>query len=658
MKRLLMLSALSLCAASVLSAQEVTVVEQPQVAPVVENLEVVPPAEAPVAEPAQEAPAAPVSQVTVYNTHYATGSVLTYSVSTEESLEKVTYTEKDAVQLDVEYNTASQRLVFRTFDNNDYSIVDGSFTLNQPLRVIVGGKVYDYKVVDAKCDELGVPLTPEQWRAFVSVQEDNQVAVAYEKLNIEPLVVMQYVEMSKVQKVFVGRELRIAMPLAPASQSLCLLASVEGDDNTGVLKYEDKEVKFVAHYTDGVCTHFEGAWSAENASYVGAVAEVDGVVVPAKGLYKKLGANAEVVYNGEFVNCNYEGVGALTVKSGAATIEYEGDFRGGIYEGKGLYREYNGANCLVEYSGDFVNSLFEGVGSLYRKGEMGPEVYQGEFKAALFHGNGELKREIEDGAYSVTITRSGQFVDGKFEKGSLVASNRDYVIKVLSPYKVKVLLGNGDVYVGEPIPYVKRCFKHDEYKLRTSTRDAVKGIYKADNGNIFKGVFSLKVSGQDKQQEAFASMGQRLLKGFVVVNTSKGRYAGQVVDGRLSGRGKMTLRNGNSYEGTFVEGELDTYSPYKVRVKMESGDRYDGAALKGKLNGLGYLRCANGDYYKGEFKNDKFMGAGVVRFTTKKGVVEGVVSNYKCQKDGSTKKAPKYKASLPNEAVKVGSILY
>ena len=89
MKRLLMLSALSLCAASVLSAQEVTVVEQPQVAPVVENLEVVPPAEAPVAESAQEAPAAPVSQVTVYNTHYATGSILTYSVSTEEGGESL-----------------------------------------------------------------------------------------------------------------------------------------------------------------------------------------------------------------------------------------------------------------------------------------------------------------------------------------------------------------------------------------------------------------------------------------------------------------------------------------------------------------------------------------------------------------------------------------
>ena len=109
-------------------------------------------------------------------------------------------------------------------------------------------------------------------------------------------------------------------------------------------------------------------------------------------------------------------------------------------------------------------------------------------------------------------------------------------------------------------------------------------------------------------------------------------FEGKFIDGELNGKG--IFKNGNNlYKGDFVnnercgQGELTTDKYYyKGEFKndklegigeisfFENGDKYEGTFSNNNINGKGVYKRKNGDIYEGEMKNGKMDGFGKYTF--------------------------------------------
>jgi len=85
-----------------------------------------------------------------------------------------------------------------------------------------------------------------------------------------------------------------------------------------------------------------------------------------------------------------------------------------------------------------------------------------------------------------------------------------------------------------------------------------------------------------------------------------GIYEGELINGMLNGRGKLTWRNGDSYVGEFRDGLMHGRGKY---VFVNSAV-YEGGYADGLENGKGHIAYSSGDVYRGYFKNGKFHGKG------------------------------------------------
>jgi len=89
---------------------------------------------------------------------------------------------------------------------------------------------------------------------------------------------------------------------------------------------------------------------------------------------------------------------------------------------------------------------------------------------------------------------------------------------------------------------------------------------------------------------------------------NKGKYIGDVKDGKCHGFGKMTSATGNVWQGEWEDGILKTpfiYSPSWWKRLRGSIGRYKGGILNGMCHGLGKMSNADGDTWKGEWKDGK-----------------------------------------------------
>jgi hypothetical protein len=111
-------------------------------------------------------------------------------------------------------------------------------------------------------------------------------------------------------------------------------------------------------------------------------------------------------------------------------------------------------------------------------------------------------------------------------------------------------------------------------------------------------------------------------------------YSGHVLNGRPSGKGRMTWENGDSYSGGFKHGQrhgkgCQSYSDgrqYEGRfvsnfahdsngsMTWKDGTIYVGAFVQGKRTGNGIQRFPSGVRYEGEFVNGKYHGHGACLF--------------------------------------------
>ena len=84
------------------------------------------------------------------------------------------------------------------------------------------------------------------------------------------------------------------------------------------------------------------------------------------------------------------------------------------------------------------------------------------------------------------------------------------------------------------------------------------------------------------------------------------RYEGELKDYEANGQGTMTRADGDVYTGHWV----NTVLHGKGTLKTGDGDLYEGNWVEGTLTGKGKYRLANGEVYEGEFSEGEKNGKG------------------------------------------------
>jgi hypothetical protein len=85
---------------------------------------------------------------------------------------------------------------------------------------------------------------------------------------------------------------------------------------------------------------------------------------------------------------------------------------------------------------------------------------------------------------------------------------------------------------------------------------------------------------------------------------------------KYHGKGKLSFKNGDKYEGYFVNGNMEGKGVYYYTQDHLNREKYEGDFIKNKKEGRGVLsyNCSTGfcyERYEGEFKNDKIEGKGI-----------------------------------------------
>ena len=88
-----------------------------------------------------------------------------------------------------------------------------------------------------------------------------------------------------------------------------------------------------------------------------------------------------LVYEGDIVNCKYNGKGKLY---NDGYLLYDGEFKDGIYNGKGKLYKGNYKNVLI-FDGEFKDGIFNGFGKIYNEEYL---YYEGNFINNEIFGNG------------------------------------------------------------------------------------------------------------------------------------------------------------------------------------------------------------------------------------------------------------------------------
>ncbi|MDD2688968.1 MAG: hypothetical protein PHT41_02290 [Candidatus Omnitrophica bacterium] len=172
------------------------------------------------------------------------------------------------------------------------------------------------------------------------------------------------------------------------------------------------------------------------------------------------------VYQGNFKNGMFDGKGALIWTNGS---KYEGEFKDGLMNGKGVFTQRNGD----KYEGDFKDGYMDGKGIfIYGEGTK----YEGEFKDGYPNGKGSLIR-LNGEKYE------GDFVNGKLEGlGTYISPNgaryEGEVKNNLAEGRGTLIYVNGDKYEGK----FKNGLPNGKGILFRSNGEKDEGEFK--NGNL------------------------------------------------------------------------------------------------------------------------------------------------------------------------------
>lgn len=124
-------------------------------------------------------------------------------------------------------------------------------------------------------------------------------------------------------------------------------------------------------------------------------------------------------------------------------------------------------------------------------------------------------------------------------------------------------------------------------------------------------------------------------------------YTGRFVDGQRQGRGKLTMQNGDVYEGNFLRNRMSgegtmTYATGdryvgqwsndqrhgKGKYYFKSRERYEGEFIFGEFEGQGTMYYPDGAYYSGGWKQSRKHGQGRI-YSTNGNITSGSWANGK-----------------------------
>lgn len=362
-------------------------------------------------------------------------------------------------------------------------------------------------------------------------------------------------------------------------------------------------------------------------------------------------------YFGAISNNDLTGRGSLAFEGGDL---YSGDFSFGFLNGKGVHKSgsitrsgtfqnnlLNGPGKVV-YEGDpYSRKMLE---ANFKKGEPDGnvtltyedgKVYSGFLKEDLPYGKGTLTYqdthkiktlkadfvagEIQGGVEADLRDGSkyfGEFKNNRFNgKGELILEDR----------KIETFFQNG-VPEGEVrVTFRNRAIFQGRWFSESGRGD---GIFQTASGDVYKGSFvdgtgelipcgtcckTLK-SGKIKSIEAkfknekpigYAEITFRdgkVFKGSIAGDTWQGEviypenhrcqsYGGTLKDGVLNGEGFLKMKDGDSFQGVFKDGEIISGTAF-----FKDGSTYEGSFKSTKAHGKGTYTYANQDVYKGELR--------------------------------------------------------
>ena len=87
------------------------------------------------------------------------------------------------------------------------------------------------------------------------------------------------------------------------------------------------------------------------------------------------------------------------------------------------------------------------------------------------------------------------------------------------------------------------------------------------------------------------------------------QYQGQMREGKKWGKGKEVWKNGQTYQGDYVEGLMSGFGVLTYEPSSDL-DIYVGQFKNDEQWGQGTLTWKNGDSYRGEFENGFMHGHG------------------------------------------------
>jgi len=270
----------------------------------------------------------------------------------------------------------------------------------------------------------------------------------------------------------------------------------------------------------------------------------------------------------------WNGSGQRVDNDGGITYTFEGEFKNGVLDGKGICI----VNKIIIYKGEFKLNMPHGHGTAYNADG---SQYVGQFEYGEYHGDG--KESHPDGSWY-----EGQFKHGEYDgNGKFYLSDKE--IKQSGYFEKNKLLNGYQHFYGSDDQIHTCRVKEGQYWQGYGPIDYTNGDHYF--GNIEGGM----ANGEGKRQYTDGSW-----------------YRGEFKDDLPHGKGKFHYANGNCmYDGKIKHNRMDgqgiLYDPDEKKI-------YKGTFKDGKRDGSGseYRAAKNFVKYHGEFKNDMHHGFGVL----------------------------------------------
>jgi group I intron endonuclease len=166
----------------------------------------------------------------------------------------------------------------------------------------------------------------------------------------------------------------------------------------------------------------------------------------------------------------------------------------------------------------------------------------------------------------------------------------------------------GDIYKGDveniQMTEITNLIQKDGnvYVFFDSDNFLLEAKYQCSGGSFFEGSPSFGWF-SNKNTENIDQSGRILILGRIDVDGNV--HDEEFEDRLLSGNGKLTKKNGDIYEGEFVDGQFS-----KGKLTTELGNIYEGKFDEWVIYGEGKHSDADGNFYQGEFKDWVLDGSG------------------------------------------------